>query len=201
MSKLQKRTETGDRLQTYPKGSFEIMEAEDNPTMTLLSMAITSLSGRTPKYSNDQTGLQLFQERTVQYFQHLKTANENSNTVLLPDIESWATFLQITRATIWNYRHRGNDWTEFIDRVKTAILAQRKDAATRFKTPPMVYVFDAVNNFGYQNTNQVQLVTDPKTDEAAELEDQIEGNGLVWDESSGQYIPAEGGIDVNGTAD
>lgn len=191
MPKVQKRTEDGDRIQAFPKGKYELMTAGD-PTTALLDMAITSLSGRPPAYSNDAEGLQLFQERTVEYFRHLKEVNENRETeqMLLPDIESWATFLQITRATIWNYRKlRGQEWQDYIERVKTVILAQRKDAASRFKTPPMVYVFDAVNNFGYQNTNQVQLVTDQKAEEAAELEDAIEGSGLVWDQERGEYIP------------
>ena len=190
MPKVQKRNEDGDRLQTYPKGSYEVMTAGD-PTTALLDMAITSLSGRPPAYSNDTEGLQRFQDRTVAYFEHLKEVNENRETeqMLLADIESWATYLQITRATIWNYKKlRGQEWQDYIERVKTVILAQRKDAASRFKTPPMVYVFDAVNNFGYQNTNQVQLVTDQKAEEATALEDAIEGSGLVWDPDKGDFV-------------
>ena len=198
MPKVQKRTEAGDRIQVYPKGDYELMTAGD-PTTALMDMAIKSLGGRPPIYSNDAEGLQMFQDRTVEYFRHLKEVNENRETeqMLLADIESWATFLQITRATLWNYRRfRGQDWQDFIDRVKTVILAQRKDAATRFKTPPMVYVFDAVNNFGYMNTNQVQLVTDQKQEESAELEDSITDAGLVWDPVKNDFV-TEGAIDAD----
>lgn len=188
MPKVQKRTEDGDRIQVYPKGSYEVMTAGD-PTTALLNMAIKSLQGRPPAYSNDTEGLRLFQARTVEYFRHLKEVNENrTEQMLLADIESWATYLQITRATLWNYRKRGNEWVDYIDRVKTVILAQRKDAASRFKVPPMVFVFDAVNNYDYQNTNQVQLVTDPKREEAAELEDAIEGSCLVWDPEKNDFV-------------
>lgn len=191
MKDIQKRTQEGDRLQVYPKGAYEVMKAGD-PTTALLDIAIHSLnSGSMPKYSNDAEGLRLFQERTVAYFKHLKEVNENRATeqFLLPDIESWALYLGITRQTIWHYRKlRGQEWQDYILLVKTAILAQRKDAVSRFKMPPMAYIFDAVNNFDYVNTNQIVLQTDPQAEEVAELETELQDNGLVWDPEKEDYI-------------
>ena len=186
MAKVQKYTDSGDRLQAYPKGDYELLTAADNPTTALIDLAIESLQGRPPKYSNDDDGLQLFQDRTVAYFRHLKAVNENADTgqLLLPDIESWAGFLQITRQTIWHYRQRGDAWENYIDRVKTIILAQRKDAATRFKCPPMVYVFDAVNNFDYVNTNQIQLTTEVK-----DAESKHESAETIMQRHSGARLP------------
>ena len=160
-SKVRKRTEAGDRLAVYPRGQYEVMTSGD-PSSAILGMGIQALAGRPPAYTDDDRGLQIFMDRTVDYFRHIKAVNDNRETeqMLLPDVESWAVYLQITRATIWNYRKRGGAWAEYIDRVKTLILAQRKDAASRFKMPPMVYVFDCVNNFDYVNTNQIELKTE-----------------------------------------
>lgn len=168
MAKIQKRTEDGDRLQVYPKGQYELMTAGD-PSTALIDMGITSLAGRPPSYTDDEQGLQMFMDRTVDYFRHIKAVNENRETeqMLLPDIESWAVYLQITRATIWNYRkRRGGAWADYIDRVKTLILAQRKDAVSRFKMPPMTYIFDVVNNFeGYYNTSEIKISAEHEAEE------------------------------------
>lgn len=190
MSKIKKFDEGGNRLQTFPKGEYELMTAED-PTNALIEIGIRSLSGRPPQYANTEEGLQTFQNRTIEYFRHLKTVNENRETEqrLLADVESWCAYLQITRQTLNTYRRtRGEAWTTFIDRTKDIILAIKKDQAMRFKAPPMVFVFDAVNNHNYVNTNQVQLVTDQKAEESAQLEDDVAAAGLKWDAERGEYV-------------
>lgn len=162
-TQVRKRNADGDRLAVYPKGQYtELTKDSCDPLTAIIDMGIRSLAGRPPAYADSAEGLALFRQRTVAYFEHLKAVNTDreNEAVLLADIEGWATFLQITRATIWNYRKRGDDWAFFIDRVKTVILTMRKDAASRFKMPPMVYVFDCVNNFDYVNTNQIELKTE-----------------------------------------
>lgn len=174
-TQVRKRNEDGDRLATYPKGQYtELTKDSCDPLTAIIDMGIHSLAGRPPAYADSAEGLALFRQRTVAYFEHLKAVNTDreNEAVLLADIEGWATFLQITRATIWNYRKRGDDWAFFIDRVKTLILTMRKDAAGRFKMPPMVYVFDCVNNFDYVNTNQIELKTETEEKTAPRMSEE-----------------------------
>ena len=191
MPKVQKYDEDGNRLQAYPKGSYDLITAGD-PTDALIDMGIASLKRRPPTYSPTEDGLEAFKQRTIEYFQNIKAVNENRDDKphLIADIESWCMFLGITRKTLWNYRNgRGGAWADFIDRTKDAILSLKKQQAEHYKTPPMVYIFDAVNNFGYRNTNQVELVTDKRAEDSAILSDQLESAGLVWDDDAGDYIP------------
>lgn len=196
MPKVEKFDKEGNRLQVYPKGKYEVMTADD-PTLALIDIGIESLQRRPPKYDATAEGLERFRQRTIEYFDHLKRVNENreGEQRLIADIESWCVFLQITRTTLFNYRkNRNADWAEFIDRTRDLILSMKKDQAMRFKAPPMVFVFDAVNNFGYRNTNQIEVVTDTKAEEKAQVEDDLTEAGLVWDPVAGEYVP-------EGTAD
>lgn len=197
MPKVQKYDEDGNRLQTYPKGSYDVITAGD-PTNALIDIGIRSLQTRPPKYPPTKEGLETFKQKTVEYFKHLKLVNEDRGKEphLIADIESWCCYLQITRKTLWNYRNgRDDSWSEFIDRTKDLILAMKKDQALRFKSPPMVFVFDAVNNFGYQNTNQIQVMTDTKADEKAQMEDKLTAAGLRWDPIQEEYVAEDADYD------
>lgn len=198
MPKVQKYDDDGNRLQTFPKGKYEVMTADD-PTNALIDIGIQALRTKPPKYEPTPEGLELFKQRTIAYFDHLKEVNTNRENEqrLIADIESWCVYCQITRATLNNYRRgRGEDWAAFIDRTKDLILAMKKDQAMRFKAPPMVFVFDAVNNFGYRNTNQVELVTDAKADEKARTEDELTAAGLRWDPIQEEYVAED--VDYDG---
>ena len=82
------------------------------------------------------------------------------------DIESWACFLGITRATIASYeRTRGEYWQQFIAVVKNGIAAAKKEAAFHGQLQPMIAVFDLANNHNYKNTNEFKLEVEPKKPE------------------------------------
>lgn len=191
MSKPNKYDQDGNRLQTYKKGHYEVMTAAD-PIADLINLGIKSLGGRKPTYAPTQEGLQCFREKTLEYFEHLKALNaarEEGEAMLMPDVESWCVYIGITRQTLHTYsRTRDEDWKDFIARTKDLIMSVKKDMAARFKMPPMFFIFDAVNNFGYVNTNQVQLVTDQKAEESAKLEDDVAAAGLKWDAERGEYV-------------
>lgn len=199
MSKPNKYDQDGNRIQAYQKGQYEVMTAAD-PITDLIDMGIKSL-GRKPTYAPTPEGLQIFQEKTIEYFNHLKALNaarEDGEAMLMPDVESWCVYIGITRMTLSTYsRTRDADWKDFIARTKDLIMSVKKDMAARYKMPPMFFIFDAVNNFGYQNTNQVQLVTDQRAEESAQLEDDVAAAGLKWDAARGEYV-AEVINDVDG---
>ena len=85
---------------------------------------------------------------------------------VMVDIESWACFLGITRATIASYeRTRGEYWQQFIAVVKNGIAAAKKEAAFHGQLQPMIAVFDLANNHNYKNTNEFKLEVEPKKPE------------------------------------
>lgn len=105
------------------------------------------------KYEPTDEGLQMFKERTEQYFDFISRANIGNEKGICADIESWCTSLGITRATLSNYHGRSGAWAEYIDYVRECILAMKKQFAFAGKIPPVTFVFDATNNHGYYNTS------------------------------------------------
>ena len=76
---------------------------------------------------------------------------------LIPDVESWATYLGITRKTILNYEKRGEDWQNAIAFYKGIITACKKQLALAGKMPPVLAIFDLTNNSDYVNASEFRL--------------------------------------------
>lgn len=166
----------GMRLQQYSRQvPCEVMDGDE--TDALLEMSIKALKrtrGRPAEYANTSEGLDSFTDRSVEYLQFIKDTNADpeSGRKLMPDIESWAVFLGVTRMTISNYRRRSEDWNATIEQFKTAILAVRKQLASNFKIPPVYAIFDQTNNYGYVNSTEFHLV--PETEAGAKQPQSLE---------------------------
>jgi hypothetical protein len=174
------------------------METDD--TTAILDMIIdksTERMGRPCQYPNDKRGLEEFIQNTVSYFEHVNSINSNPDMErkLIPDIESWAVYLGITRNTILNYEGRGNAWYDVIQYYKNCIASVKKQLALNFKIPPMIMAFDFTNNHGYCNTNEFKLTTELKTPDTDtnKLERELVERGLVWDEDKHEFVPVEEG--------
>lgn len=194
-----KKTEKTTGLQQYKTHkSAKCLPLETDDTTAILDMIIdksTARMGRPCQYSNDKRGLESFIQGTVDYFEYVNAVNSNEDMErkLIPDIESWAVYLGITRATIFNYESRGNDWKDTIQYYKNCIGAVKKQLALNFKIPPMIMAFDFTNNHGYLNTTEYKLtakVESADTD-TNQLEREIVERGLVWDEERKEFIPSE----------
>lgn len=194
-----KKTEKTTGLQQYKTHkSAKCLPLETDDTTAILDMIIdksTARMGRPCQYSNDKRGLESFIQGTVDYFEYVNAVNSNDDMErkLIPDIESWAVYLGITRATIFNYESRGNDWKDTIQYYKNCIGAVKKQLALNFKIPPMIMAFDFTNNHGYLNTTEYKLtakVESADTD-TNKLEREIVERGLVWDEERKEFIPSE----------
>lgn len=173
MNKSDKYNDDGFRVQVFPKGEYEPMAAGD-PVCALIDMGIKSLARKPAKYPEDADGLELFKTRTMEYFQHIYDANSAADgDRLCPDIESWCCYLRISRRTLSTYyRTRDEQWRDMIDRIKDVILAAKKDLAGRFKMPPVVFMFDATNNHGYRNTNQIEVTTETEEKTAPRMSEE-----------------------------
>ncbi len=149
----------------------------DNTLEAVLNTTIESLKqGRPPAYPETEQGLEDFKQATIDYFQYVKDTNANPDIdkKLVPDIEGWAVFTSLTRRTILTYeKQRGENWRNFIEQVKNAIAACKKELAFHQQIPQVVFMFDACNNHGYTNTSEfkVEAISDKqqKVLTAAEL--------------------------------
>lgn len=195
MSTSTKDKTTGlQQYKTHKSAKCLPMETDD--TTAILDMIIdksTERMGRPCQYPNDKRGLEEFIQNTVSYFEHVNSINSNPDMErkLIPDIESWAVFLGITRATIFNYEQRGNDWREVIAYYKNAIASVKKQLALNFKIPPMIMAFDFCNNHSYINTSEYKLTTKVETSDTDtnRLERELVERGLVWDDEKKEFVP------------
>jgi len=194
--KTTKETEKTTELQSYKNAKAKCLPMETDDTTAILDMIIdksTERMGRPCQYPNDKKGIESFIENTVSYFEHVNAVNSNPDMErkLIPDIESWAVYLGITRATIFNYEQRGNEWREIIAYYKNAIASVKKQLALNFKIPPMIMAFDFCNNHEYINTSEYKLTAKVEsTDiETNKLERELVERGLVWDEEKKEFVP------------
>lgn len=158
----------GARIPSYQQVAATLDGDELN---AILDIGISSLSvsaeakKRAPRYLDTPDGLEDFRQASKAYFQYVKDVNaspEGSEKArLVPDIESWASFLGITRAMLQGYeRNRGEDWKRAIAEVKDVITACKKQLAFTGKMPPVLAIFDLTNNSGYVNASEYHLTAD-----------------------------------------
>lgn len=113
------------------------------------------------KYPNTAEGLAEFKQKSLSYLKSVMRECEESDNLQdtpFPNVESWCAYLNITRMTLSNYSQRGEEWQDVIKQVKTVIVSVKSQLADHGKIPPMTWVFDATNNFGYFNTSEYKIV-------------------------------------------
>lgn len=153
----------GKRMPSYR----DIAEAMDGDELdAILDVSLQGLArarekGSQPMYSNSPEGLKSFKHDSEEYLTFVrnvnKTPTEGGKLRLVPDIESWAAFLGVTRHMITGYEKRGSDWKSTIDAVKGVITACKKQLAFIGKMPPVLAIFDLTNNSGYVNASEFRL--------------------------------------------
>ena len=169
----------------------------ENDLKPIIAIGLNELNkrkaGRKPKFENNENGLNDFCEKTIEYLQHVQKVNENPDFTkrLIPDIESWAAYLGITRKTINEYElTRGKEWAETIAQIKNIIAACKKQLLLTSKIPAVVGIFDFTNNHGYINSSEFKLTPiQPIEEKEKSIEAQIEEAGLVWNEEKGDFEP------------
>ena len=120
-------------------------------------------TGRPPRYSDDEAGLEQFKADTVSYFETVRSVNaglDANEKRLIVTIENWCTSLGLTRQSLSRYRSRGQEWQSFIDFTREVILSNKLQRYYTGAVPPVSVVFDLVNNHNYSNTNEAGRRTD-----------------------------------------
>lgn len=143
----------------------------------VLDMSINSIKlGRPAKFPNTEQGLQDFKEASISYLEYVRNTNNNpaNDNKLIPDVESWATFMGTTRMTILTYeKNRTDEWKEFIGLIKGSITACKKQLAYRQKIPTVLALFDLCNNSGYVNSSEFRLSQNEIPSEKERLSDHL----------------------------
>lgn len=124
--------------------------------------------GRPASYPESEQGFEDFQRKTIDYIIHVQEINKSDdvNKKVIPDIESWACYLGITRATLAVYeRKRDGKWKQYISMIKNGIAAVKKEAAFHSQTNAMIALFDFTNNHEYVNTSEFKLNTNNKQED------------------------------------
>lgn len=149
----------------------------------VLDLSIRSIKlGRPAKFNDDIQGLEDFKQASIEYLEHVRRVNNDpgNENHLIPDIESWATFLGTTRATILAYeKTRSDDWKDFISLVKGAITACKKQLAFRQKIPTVLALFDLTNNSGYVNSSEFKLSTGQAEEQHHRTVEQIAADYII----------------------
>lgn len=188
-----------DIVKTKNKGQCELATGSDLEAIgNVVRFSLKRSGGRPAIFSSSQQGLEEFRKKSIEYFDYVAAVNQGKEAekALVPDIESWATYLGTTRQSIFRYEQRGREWRETIQLFKNAIASVKKQLGLHYKIPPMIFAFDFANNHGYVNTNEFKLTVEPAQDKEQEkrsvLEAEIRENGLIWDETTHTYIEDKG---------
>lgn len=143
----------------------------------ILDMSISSIKlGRPAKFPNTEQGLEDFKQASIEYLEHIREINNSPDNEhkLIPDIESWATYLGTTRNTILSYENgRNSEWNDFISVFKGAITAAKKQLAFRQKIPTVLALFDLTNNSGYVNSSEFKLLKDVASEKKTMTLDEV----------------------------
>lgn len=152
----------------------DIVTDAQKASQLLCSEAVRNYqSGSGAKYPDTPQGLQEFRKATELYFDYVHTTNlgiEDGEPVLILDVEGWAVSVGISRATLASYRKRGGEWRDYIDFCKDAILSDKKVRASNGRMPPVLFIFDSCNNFGYRNASDAGHIQDNIIDNSQRVE-------------------------------
>lgn len=143
------------------------LSESDNVMVVADILLETVKAGRPAAFPDSVEGLESFKQCTIDYLEYVKRANESGiEKKVMIDVESWACFLGITRATIATYeRTRGEPWQQFIAVVKNGVAAAKKEAAFHSQIQPMIAVFDLANNHHYINTSEFKVAVEKQEPE------------------------------------
>ena len=142
---------------------FEYEAACADDLESLLTLAVQSARGNgICKYPHTAEGLALFKEKSIRFLEYVRAQNriadDENKRRLVPSIEAWACYCGISRQTILEYqKQRSQDWRDFVIWMKNTIQGCKSQLAICGKVPPVVYIFDSVNNAGYVNTSEVKV--------------------------------------------
>lgn len=183
-------------VKTKNKGTYLQAVGDDlEGVSNLIITSIKNLGGRPSEFPDTQQGLEMFRQKSIEFFEHVAAVNEKSGLerAIIPDIELWASWLGVTRQTIFNYEsRRGTEWRETIQMIKNMIASYKKQMGLTYKVPPMILAFDFCNNHGYHNTSEFKITAEQGTAEDKQriaIDEELKQSGLRWNEDTQSFEP------------
>lgn len=161
-------------------------------TTDLILNSIEINGGHMRGYPNTTAGLEMFRANCIDFFRYVAELNANPDIErkLIPDIEAMCTYIGIARATLFTYEKRGTEWKSTIQYFKNVIATAKKQLALNHKIPPVVWIFDAKNNHGYNDIGEQE-----QNEATDRIEEELTQAGLAWDEATGEFVPIGGNDD------
>lgn len=160
-------------------------------SLTLILDSMKRYGGKPCKYPPTPEGLELFIQRSEEFFQYAAELNARPDIEkkLILDVESWTVYIGISRQTLFDYAKRGGTWLEVINYIKNIINESKKQLALNYKIPPVLYMFDAANNHDYANTTEFKVQNNlvVTQGEQSALEREMLSSGLTWNEAKGDF--------------
>jgi len=101
--------------------------------------------GRPPKFESPEQLQDMFEAWQATFTQE---GDE------IPDVEGLCIYLDTARQTLFDYEQK-DDYSDTIKRIKDWIIYKKKQLAMKGKIPPAIYIFDAKNNAGYVDKQEI----------------------------------------------
>jgi len=76
----------------------------------------------------------------------------------IPDIEAFAVYMDTTRKTILDYENK-KEFSYTLKKIKDKIFFYKKQLAFKGKINATVFIFDAKNNHGYRDKQEIGVET------------------------------------------
>jgi hypothetical protein len=102
--------------------------------------------GRPPKFTSPEHLQHLFAEWQVSFGEERKDE--------IPDIEGFCDFVDAYRDILSEYESK-KDYSDTIKRIRNWIYFKKKQLAMQNKMNPTIFIFDAKNNAGYVDKQEV----------------------------------------------
>ena len=125
-------------------------------------------TGQPPKYPTIESLINKYTE----YLLYIYEANTERGGDLIPDIEGFCSFADISRETFYEWeKSRPEAYSDQIKRIKTDIAAYKKQLGLHGKIPPLVLAMDFNNNHGYTQQSKLDVNTNIRIEELPSADD------------------------------
>ena len=185
-------------LKKYTELSAQMNPDDVQPINSMINAALKNLGGRPATYPFNEAGLNSLVQNSLSYFDYVEKASskiDDNRRSLILDVDSYATYLGISKKTLSEYQKRNDTWNKTISLFKDAIGSSKKQLALHGLIPSVMAIFDLCNNHNYINTSEFKLTTNDSSGKKEmadnDLESRIEEAGLVWDNDLREYVPKE----------
>jgi hypothetical protein len=105
------------------------------------------MAGRPPKFGSD--------EQLQELFEAWKRTFKDGSNADIPDVEGFCDYVDAYRDIISEYEKK-EEYSDTIKRIRNWIYYKKKQLAMQNKMNATIFIFDAKNNAGYTDKQEVE---------------------------------------------